>query len=206
MASIAQGGGGDVGVNLEDLSINEIFFRFWRERLAVQPRAWTPRHLRLMRCAFIKMPTPYEPSEVPCAQEPTAETARSWSRKSADTDWWFRTETMQEILASYSSANNSQSRSISYVGYLDNVDRINSMGFPMLERSGGRKSSRTSTRTSSPSSSRKLSGANEGTQCAAPRNLRSQQMSSISISLEETRASRPDKSPCLVHCRTDSAA
>ncbi|KAF6811818.1 hypothetical protein CPLU01_15033, partial [Colletotrichum plurivorum] len=32
MASIAQGGGGDVGVNLEDLSINEIF-RFWRERL-----------------------------------------------------------------------------------------------------------------------------------------------------------------------------
>ncbi|KAF6797626.1 hypothetical protein CSOJ01_12871 [Colletotrichum sojae] len=156
MNNIAQGGGGDVGVSLEDLSINDIFFRFGRERLAVHPLAWTPRHLRLMRCAFIEMPTPQEPSEIPCAQEPTAETARSWGGKSADTDWWFRTETMQEILASYSftkipyvelpcqtyvaaalgSANNSQSRSISYVGYLDNVDRISSRGFPMLEQIG----------------------------------------------------------------------
>lgn len=61
----------DLPIDLPNLSVNQIFRRLPRERLQLHPLLWTPRHLDLLRCAFVDIsgsPSPrdiVEPSSAP---------------------------------------------------------------------------------------------------------------------------------------------
>lgn len=97
--------GGEDTDNLATLSINEIIFRFWRERLVVQPLAWTARQLHLLRCTFFEMSTPPQPSHTRLwniTEEPSVEVATAWGWMMADIDEIVRAEALQSLLACYS--------------------------------------------------------------------------------------------------------